>query len=126
MMVSGNRPGGRSTMKSSTTTPLLPFSTISTALMSPPTLPMALATAPSEPGRSGSATRIRYTAPSSPILRYPGVSARLPARDRVAPVPRFLPFAALRYADHEHLATLVAPPYDVLSDADLDHYLALD
>ncbi len=41
-------------------------------------------------------------------------------------MPRFLPFAALRYADVEHLATLVAPPYDVLSDADLDHYLALD
>jgi len=41
-------------------------------------------------------------------------------------VPRFLPFAALRYADVQHLATLVAPPYDVLSDADLDHYLALD
>ena len=41
-------------------------------------------------------------------------------------MPRFLPFAALRYADVAHLATLVAPPYDVLSDADLDHYLALD
>jgi uncharacterized protein (DUF1015 family) len=41
-------------------------------------------------------------------------------------VPRFLPFAALRYADVAHLATLVAPPYDVLSDTDLDHYLALD
>ena len=41
-------------------------------------------------------------------------------------MPRFLPFAALRYADVEHLATLVAPPYDVLSDTDLDHYLALD
>ena len=41
-------------------------------------------------------------------------------------MPRFLPFAALRYADVEHLATLVAPPYDVLSDAALDHYLALD
>jgi uncharacterized protein (DUF1015 family) len=59
-------------------------------------------------------------------LRYPGVSVRLPARDRLAPVPRFLPFAALRYADVAHLATLVAPPYDVLSDTDLDHYLALD
>jgi uncharacterized protein (DUF1015 family) len=59
-------------------------------------------------------------------LRYPGVSARLLARDRLAPVPRFLPFAALRYADVAHLATLVAPPYDVLSDTDLDHYLALD
>jgi uncharacterized protein (DUF1015 family) len=41
-------------------------------------------------------------------------------------VPRFLPFAALRYADVDHLATLVAPPYDVLSDTDLDHYLELD
>ena len=41
-------------------------------------------------------------------------------------MPRFLPFAALRYADTERLDTLVAPPYDVLSDADLDHYLALD
>jgi uncharacterized protein (DUF1015 family) len=41
-------------------------------------------------------------------------------------VPRFLPFAALRYADVDRLATLVAPPYDVLSDTDLDHYLALD
>ncbi len=41
-------------------------------------------------------------------------------------MPRFLPFAALRYADVAHLATLVAPPYDVLSDTDLDHYLALD
>jgi uncharacterized protein (DUF1015 family) len=33
-------------------------------------------------------------------------------------VPRFLPFAAVRYADPE-LGRLVAPPYDVLSDADL-------
>ncbi|HEY5978125.1 MAG TPA: DUF1015 domain-containing protein [Microlunatus sp.] len=41
-------------------------------------------------------------------------------------MPRFLPFPALRYADIERLPTLVAPPYDVLSDADLDHYLALD
>ena len=41
-------------------------------------------------------------------------------------MPRFVPFVAVRYADVEHLPTLVAPPYDVLSDADLDHYLALD
>jgi uncharacterized protein (DUF1015 family) len=41
-------------------------------------------------------------------------------------VPRFLPFAALRYADVERLPNLVAPPYDVLSDADVDHYNALD
>lgn len=41
-------------------------------------------------------------------------------------MPRFLPFAALRYADVENLSRLIAPPYDVLSDADLDRYQALD
>lgn len=41
-------------------------------------------------------------------------------------MPCFLPFAALRYADIDHLERLIAPPYDVLSDTDLDHYLALD
>ena len=41
-------------------------------------------------------------------------------------MPRFEPFAALRYADVERLPTLVAPPYDVLSDADLDRLNALD
>ena len=35
-------------------------------------------------------------------------------------VPEFLPFRALRYAATDDLATLVAPPYDVLSDADVD------
>src|SRR5215217_4688218 len=35
------------------------------------------------------------------------------------PVPRFEPFAAIRYATDD-LASLVAPPYDVLSDADID------
>jgi uncharacterized protein (DUF1015 family) len=34
-------------------------------------------------------------------------------------VPRFSPFPALRYCDPE-LDDLIAPPYDVLSDADLD------
>ncbi|HEY6812492.1 MAG TPA: DUF1015 domain-containing protein [Propionibacteriaceae bacterium] len=34
-------------------------------------------------------------------------------------MPRFEPFAAIRYATDD-LAPLVAPPYDVLSDADLD------
>jgi uncharacterized protein (DUF1015 family) len=34
-------------------------------------------------------------------------------------VPRFEPFAAIRYATDD-LACLVAPPYDVLSDADVD------
>ena len=41
-------------------------------------------------------------------------------------MPRFLPFAALRYADTEQLPTLIAPPYDVLSDADVDELNALD
>jgi uncharacterized protein (DUF1015 family) len=34
-------------------------------------------------------------------------------------VPRFTPFPALRYRDRE-VDDLIAPPYDVLSDADLD------
>jgi uncharacterized protein (DUF1015 family) len=34
-------------------------------------------------------------------------------------VPRFEPFAAIRYAVDE-LASVIAPPYDVLSDADVD------
>ena len=34
-------------------------------------------------------------------------------------MPRFEPFAAIRYAT-DHLAPVVAPPYDVLSDADVD------
>jgi uncharacterized protein (DUF1015 family) len=34
-------------------------------------------------------------------------------------VPRFEPFAAIRYATDE-LASVIAPPYDVLSDADVD------
>jgi uncharacterized protein (DUF1015 family) len=35
-------------------------------------------------------------------------------------VPRFTPFRAIRYADGTDLAAVTAPPYDVLSDADLD------
>jgi uncharacterized protein (DUF1015 family) len=38
-------------------------------------------------------------------------------------VPRFEPFAALRYAAND-LSPLVAPPYDVLSDADLSELQA--
>lgn len=41
-------------------------------------------------------------------------------------MPRFLPFPAVRYADVQHLPTLIAPPYDVLSDADVDRLNALD
>ena len=34
-------------------------------------------------------------------------------------MPRFTPFPALRYCDRD-ISDLVAPPYDVLSEADLD------
>ena len=40
-------------------------------------------------------------------------------------VPRFEPFPALRYASAD-LDRVIAPPYDVLSDADLDALEALD
>ena len=40
-------------------------------------------------------------------------------------VPRFTPFPALRYADST-IDNLIAPPYDVLSDADLDALNARD
>lgn len=39
-------------------------------------------------------------------------------------VPRFEPFAALRYAASLPLAEVTAPPYDVLSDRDVDELLA--
>jgi uncharacterized protein (DUF1015 family) len=35
-------------------------------------------------------------------------------------VPRFEPFVALRYAAAEDLSEVIAPPYDVLSQADRD------
>ncbi|MET0146169.1 MAG: DUF1015 domain-containing protein [Ilumatobacteraceae bacterium] len=38
----------------------------------------------------------------------------------MAPVPRFEPFRAVRYAPAVDLDRVVAPPYDVLSDADVD------
>ena len=34
-------------------------------------------------------------------------------------MPRFEPFAAIRYATQD-LAPVIAPPYDVLSDADVE------
>jgi uncharacterized protein (DUF1015 family) len=45
------------------------------------------------------------------------------ARDPWNPcaVPRFEPFAAIRYAT-EDLVSVIAPPYDVLSDADVDAF----
>ena len=41
-------------------------------------------------------------------------------------VPRFEPFAALRYSPHEPLDHVTAPPYDVLSVADVETLLRLD
>ena len=35
-------------------------------------------------------------------------------------MPRFEPFRALRYAPGTDLDAVIAPPYDVLSDADAD------
>jgi uncharacterized protein (DUF1015 family) len=53
--------------------------------------------------------------------RVPSLLLSTAARDpwKPYPVPRFEPFAAIRYATDD-LASLVAPPYDVLSDADID------
>ena len=141
--------------------------------MSAPTLPIAVATEPSEPGRSGRVTRIRNTCSSFPtsitavfrVDKQAGVCATSEpcsdtasnsvellaplAADRalesayfvvtrrrkacpLAPpqhggarswnpygVPRFEPFAAIRYVTDD-LASVIAPPYDVLSDADVD------
>lgn len=39
-------------------------------------------------------------------------------------MPRFEPFTAIRYAAAANLAEVVAPPYDVLSDADVDDLAA--
>lgn len=44
----------------------------------------------------------------------------------VIAVPRFEPFRALRYTAHHDLSRFIAPPYDVLSDDDVRHYLAKD
>jgi uncharacterized protein (DUF1015 family) len=41
-------------------------------------------------------------------------------------VPRFVPFPALRYAPGTDLDAVIAPPYDVLSDADVDALAARD
>jgi uncharacterized protein (DUF1015 family) len=41
-------------------------------------------------------------------------------------VPRFEPFTALRYAPHLSLDAVTAPPYDVLSEHDVDEFAARD
>src|SRR4051794_5941624 len=41
-------------------------------------------------------------------------------------VPRFEPFAATRYAPGTSLDSVSAPPYDVLSDADVDAFAGKD
>src|SRR4051794_12626961 len=48
------------------------------------------------------------------------------SRANLGSVPRFEPFAALRYAPGTVLDDVVAPPYDVLSDADVDELAARD
>lgn len=42
------------------------------------------------------------------------------------PVPRFEPFRAVRYAPDVDLDAVIAPPYDVLSDTDVDALAARD
>ena len=39
-------------------------------------------------------------------------------------MPRFEPFAALRYAASESLDDVIAPPYDVLSERDVEELAA--
>ena len=41
-------------------------------------------------------------------------------------MPRFVPFRAVRYGPGTDLAAVIAPPYDVLSDADVDALAARD
>ncbi|MDR1791056.1 MAG: DUF1015 domain-containing protein [Propionibacteriaceae bacterium] len=41
-------------------------------------------------------------------------------------MPKFEPFRAIRYAPGTDYDAVIAPPYDVLSDADIDYYKALD
>ena len=41
-------------------------------------------------------------------------------------MPRFVPFRAVRYAPGTDLTAVIAPPYDVLSDADVDALAARD
>ena len=45
---------------------------------------------------------------------------------RLGAVPAFEPFRAVRYAASHDLARVTAPPYDVLSDTDVDELTALD
>jgi len=46
--------------------------------------------------------------------------------DQNGSVPRFEPFRAIRYAPDVDLEAVIAPPYDVLSDADVDALEARD
>ena len=71
------------------------------------------------PSRSQSTARGSTT--GAPYRR-PGPSA---ARQNGA-VPRFEPFRAVRYAPAVDLDAVIAPPYDVLSDADVDALEARD
>lgn len=50
------------------------------------------------------------------------VTENRPAGWHTVIVPRFEPFAALRYADQSRLGDLCAPPYDVQSDKDRERF----
>ena len=50
----------------------------------------------------------------------------VPVDGQNGPVPRFEPFRAIRYAPGIELDAVLAPPYDVLSDADVDDLAARD
>jgi uncharacterized protein (DUF1015 family) len=62
-------------------------------------------------------------------LAAPGSATSEPCSDTASKhgtlyaVPRFEPFAAIRYATDD-FASVIAPPYDVLSDADVDAFEA--
>ena len=59
-----------------------------------------------------------------PVGRAARLTSRVPPPEWR--VPRFEPFRALRYAAAVDLDAVIAPPYDVLSDADVDALAARD
>jgi uncharacterized protein (DUF1015 family) len=61
-----------------------------------------------------------------PAGTRPTQVGRCGADGQNGPVPRFEPFRAVRYAPGVDLDAVIAPPYDVLSDADVDALAARD
>ena len=72
-------------------------------------IPTRLASSPVDPGGGGASVR-----PPGRVHRY------------ADPMPSFDPFPALRYAPGADLQAVIAPPYDVVSDADVDALAARD